>query len=83
MTNEQQLTEDVEAFFNEEDTSVGMYAVGKMDKMVVSQFKEVFEGVHVVQFSEEQMEFEIDGTAYRVHLSEKHECWKLHRLIRP
>lgn len=82
MMNEQQLTEEVEEFFNEEDASVGIYAVYQIDATVVEEFKEAFEGVEVVSYGTEELEFKLDGSTYQVALSKSYECWRMSKLIR-
>jgi hypothetical protein len=82
ITNEQLLAEEVENFFNEEDTSVGIYAIGMINNTVVKEFVEAFEGAVVTSFEREEMEFKFEGSTYKVILSPTKEQWVLTKYIR-
>ena len=81
--NEQELNEAVHEFFNEEDFSVGLYAVGKIDSYVIEEFKEAFEGVEIASYSDQELIFKLDNSSYKVELKNHYDNseWIIYRLI--
>lgn len=81
MINEKQLVEDVDDFFNEEDTSVGIYAIEKVTQEVVNEFVEAFEDITVISYDDNELEFRIDGSTFKIAFSISYERWVLYRVI--
>lgn len=81
--NEKILSEEVQEFFNEEDHSVGLYAVSKIDSNVIEEFKEAFEGVEIISFDDEALLFKLYHSTYSVRLKHHYDNseWILYRLI--
>lgn len=83
MMNEKELVEEVEGFFNEEDRSVGAAAVGVIDKVVIEEFKEAFNGIEVISYTKSELEFEVGGNNYKLALSTAYDYWKIYKLLKP
>lgn len=81
MVDEKALCYDVQEFFNEEDTSVGIYAVGRIDKDIAEEFADAFEGVEIVSWDKYELEFKIENDTYKVVLSESYGRWQMYRVI--
>lgn len=82
MTKEMELAAEVEEFFNESDASVGIYPVGVINKEVVEEFENAFQGIKIVSYGEEEVEFEVEeGSRYKLILSRSYERWQLLKVI--
>lgn len=81
MSNELNLAQEVEEFFNESDSSVGVYPVGAINKEVVREFEDTFQGIQIVSYGEEEMEFDLEQSRYKLILSRSYERWQLLKVI--
>ncbi|QJX80247.1 hypothetical protein [Priestia megaterium] len=80
--NEKELVEEVEGFFNEEDRSVGVVAVGVIDRIVIEEFKEAFNGIEVISYTKSELEFEVGGNNYKLASSTAYDQWRVYKLIK-
>lgn len=80
--SEKQFAEDVEHFFNEEDYQMGIQAVDKIDDEIVDEFKDAFEGIEIISYDTNELEFKVDNSTYQVAFSTSYERWRVYRLIK-
>lgn len=74
---EKEFIDAVEEFFNEEDTSVGLYSVGKVDAELVSKFEDSFEGIKVLTYTNSELEIKLGEDMYKVSVSQAYDKWKV------
>jgi len=79
--NETQLVEEVEEFFNEVDTSVGMGGTYAFCKETVNEFEEAFNGISVTTYTKDCLYFTIQQQHYQVIWNVKKQGWQLIRMV--
>ena len=80
MNIHEKLALQLENWFNEEDSSVGLYATGIIDEVVITEFKEYFEDVEVISYDDEELVIKLEDTTYSVKLDVEWGKWITYRV---